>query len=106
MSARLRQAFLIEAGLVAALFLASAWWATSYWNASIAGGREPLFYQEYFEPAVMMACGKGFVVSATQPKPLEDWFFHFKWLSALTVYFQVCLRHGRPNQSSWHYNIM
>ena len=78
MSARLRQAFLIEAGLVAALFLASAWWATSYWNASIAGGREPLFYQEYFEPAVMMACGKGFVVSATQPKPLEDFLWRRK----------------------------
>ncbi len=75
MSARLRQASVIEASLVVGIFLAAAWWATSYWNASLAAGRPPLFYQEYFEPAVMMTCGKGFVVSTAQPKPLEDFLW-------------------------------
>lgn len=56
----------IEALIVAAVFLAAAWWGKHYWDASFAAGRQPFFYQDYFEPAVMMACGKGFVVSQPQ----------------------------------------
>jgi hypothetical protein len=56
----------IDALIAVALFGAAAWWGTSYWNASFKAGRAPMFYQEYFEPAVMMACGKGFVIAHPQ----------------------------------------
>src|SRR6185312_13634984 len=41
-------------------------WGTWYWNQSYAIGRHPFFYQLYYEPAVMLACGKGFVVAQPQ----------------------------------------
>jgi hypothetical protein len=62
----------IEALIVTAVFLASAWWGATYWNRSLKEGREPQFYQLYFEPAVMIACHHGFVISHPQPKPLES----------------------------------
>ena len=60
------RSWVIEAAIVVAVFVAAAWWSTAYWNASFTAGRQPFFYQEYFEPAVMMACGKGFVISHPQ----------------------------------------
>jgi hypothetical protein len=50
----------IEAGIILSVFVAASVWGTRYWYASLAAGRPPAFYQEYFEPAVMTACGKGF----------------------------------------------
>src|SRR6267154_1107559 len=38
------------------------------------GGR-PFFSQTCFEPAVMVACGKGFVISQPQPPALQDFLF-------------------------------
>lgn len=35
-------------------------------------GAQPLFYQSNFEPAVMMACGRGFVTSPSMPRELAD----------------------------------
>lgn len=62
--------------VIAALLLVGAGgWATNYWNAFVAKGGTPEFYQTYFEPAVMMACGKGFVISERQPKALEDFLW-------------------------------
>ncbi len=60
--------------LIAALLLAgSGVWATRFWNAWIAHGGQPIFYQSYFEPAVMVACGKGFVVAeAPRPAVLDE----------------------------------
>jgi hypothetical protein len=52
-----------EAALVALLFASTAVWGTVYWNRSLQAGRQPEFYQSYFEPAVMMACGRGFVLA-------------------------------------------
>jgi hypothetical protein len=60
---------LLETLVVVLLFGAATWWGLHYWRLSLAAGREPQFYQEYFEPAVMMACDKGFVV-ATPPIPV------------------------------------
>jgi hypothetical protein len=45
------------------MFVAAGIWGTHYWNASRAAGREGSFNQDYFEPAVMTACGRGFVVA-------------------------------------------
>jgi hypothetical protein len=61
--------------VAAALFVASSVWGTQSWNAWTARGGTPEFYQLYFEPAVMIACGKGFVISEQQPKPLEDFLW-------------------------------
>ena len=72
---RLRRAA-IECAIVAAIVAASAVWATRYWYASIAEGHEPIFYQEYFEPAVMLACGHGFGVSFAPPPVALDNFLN------------------------------
>jgi hypothetical protein len=58
----------MEPLVVAAVFVAASFWGAQYWDWSWRAGRKPAFYQEFFEPAVMMACGKGFVV-ATPPVP-------------------------------------
>jgi hypothetical protein len=47
------------------LFAFACIWGTVYWNHA-ARGHLPFFYQSYFEPAVMIACGKGFVVAQPQ----------------------------------------
>jgi len=62
----------VDALIVAAIFVAAAWWGTRYWVASFNAGRQPEFYQRYFEPAVMMACGKGFVVAQPQVPRMAD----------------------------------
>jgi hypothetical protein len=56
------------------VFLAAAWWGATYAGASLAAGREPRFYQEYFEPALMLACGRGFVVTIPEPIPAATAF--------------------------------
>jgi len=58
-----------------ALLAATGSWGTWFWNTWTARGGQGVFYQAYFEPAVMVACGKGFVISNPQPKPLEDFLF-------------------------------
>jgi hypothetical protein len=51
--------------MTAALFVALSIWATFYWQRTTAHG-QPFYYQLYFEPAVMIACGKGMVVARPQ----------------------------------------
>jgi len=71
----LRRQWVLDLAIALALMLASGTWATSFWNEWTARGGRGVFYQTYFEPAVMIACGKGFVISHPQPKPLEDFLF-------------------------------
>lgn len=62
--------------IAAVLFAGSSVWADRFWNAWIAEGGKPVFYQSYFEPAVMVACGHGFVISQVpRPAPLDDFIF-------------------------------
>ena len=56
----------LEGAIVLTVLAAAANWGTWYWNQSLAIGRHPFFYQLYYEPAVMVACGKGFVVAQPQ----------------------------------------
>jgi hypothetical protein len=59
--------------IAAALLIGSGTWATTYWHRFLAKGGDPQFYQNYFEPAVMVACGKGFVVTqGPRPPSLDD----------------------------------
>jgi hypothetical protein len=69
--------WLVEAAIVASLFAASAWWGARYDRASLAAGRQPSYYQNYFEPAVMLACGHGFAIATTaiRPPALDDFLF-------------------------------
>ena len=62
----------LDTTIVLALLLGSTVWATQFWNTWTAQGNQPEFYQSYFEPAVMVACGKGFVTSSPQPAALGD----------------------------------
>ncbi len=55
-----------ESVLVVVIFVWASIWGTMYWNRSLALGRHPFFYQLYYEPAVMVACGKGFLVAQPQ----------------------------------------
>ena len=59
-------AALLDVAIAVTVLVAATNWGTWYWNQSLALGRHPFFYQLYFEPAVMVACGKGFVVSQPQ----------------------------------------
>jgi hypothetical protein len=59
-------AVLLDTAIALTILIAATNWGTWYWNQSLALGRRPFFYQLYFEPAVMVACGKGFVVSQPQ----------------------------------------
>jgi hypothetical protein len=47
------------------LFVGAATGGMSYWKGAVATG-QPFYYQIYFEPAVMIGCGKGFVVARPQ----------------------------------------
>ena len=56
--------------IVVVVFAGSGAWSTQFWNTWTTQGNTPEFYQSYFEPAVMVACGKGFVTSNPQPAAL------------------------------------
>ena len=53
----------IEIAIAASLLVGSGVWSARFWNAWTASGGQAVFYQSYFEPAVMVACGKGYVIS-------------------------------------------
>jgi len=61
-----------EAALGAAIFIVAAIAGGAYYERGLRLGGHPFFYQTYFEPAVMVACGKGFLVSQPQPPALRD----------------------------------
>lgn len=58
--------------VVVVVFMGAGAWATQFWNTWTAQGNTPEFYQSYFEPAVMVACGRGFVTSTPQPAALGE----------------------------------
>ena len=47
------------------LFGAAGIWGAASWKRAVVNG-QPFYYQLYFEPAVMIACGRGFVVTEPQ----------------------------------------
>jgi hypothetical protein len=62
-----------EALIVAALFAVSAWWGSRQVIAFVERGGTPSFYQQYFEPAVMLACDRGFTVAeGRRPAMVDD----------------------------------
>ena len=55
----------IDAVIALLLFVGCGLWSLAYWKRVTAIG-QPYYYQIYFEPAVMIACGKGLVVARPQ----------------------------------------
>jgi hypothetical protein len=57
--------FWVDGVIALLLLVVSGVLGTAYWKRTVANG-QPFYYQLYFEPAVMVACGKGFVVARPQ----------------------------------------
>jgi len=55
----------VDAAIAVVLFVVCGVWSLAFWKRITVNG-QPFYYQLYFEPAVMIACGKGFVVSRPQ----------------------------------------
>lgn len=66
-----------EAVIGVAIFATSAVWGTVYWTRSFQAGRQPVFYQANFEPAVLAVCGHGFLI-AHPPVPAIVDFLNLK----------------------------
>jgi len=62
----------IEAAVVLALFGAAFAVSLTAMRQFREAGVEPFFYQSNFEPAVMLACGRGFGIAASPPQELTD----------------------------------
>ena len=62
----------VDIALVIGIVIAAAWWGARFERAWRDAGREAQFYQSYFEPAVMVACGHGFTRVPQRPQALDD----------------------------------
>jgi hypothetical protein len=64
-----------DAVIAAVILTLSAIWGSAYYSRYVRTGGRPFFYQTYFEPAVMVACGKGFLVARPQPPAVREFLF-------------------------------
>jgi len=55
--------------IAAILFVCASMWGGRHYARAMVAGPRPFFYQSYFEPAVMTACGRGFFIAQPQPAP-------------------------------------
>jgi hypothetical protein len=60
-----------DAAIAAVVFVLAGIWGALFYAEFVKAGRHPFFYQSYFEPAVMLACGRGFHISERQPPALR-----------------------------------
>lgn len=94
--------------LVVVLFGVSSWWgarSVSEWRAS---GRPQLFYQEYFEPAVMVACGRGFVVAVPEPTTAVSDFLRQRTdtFDCVSLPADLAVTSVNVPQYAWYYLMM
>jgi hypothetical protein len=61
--------FGVDGALLALVFVCSAIWGGAAYTRVVRNGGHPFFYQYYFEPAVMTACGRGFLVAPPGRRP-------------------------------------
>ena len=64
-----------DAIIAVVIFTLSAIWGSAFYSRYIRTGGHPFFYQTYFEPAVMVACGRGFLVTHPQPPAVRAFLF-------------------------------
>ncbi|MSP93555.1 MAG: hypothetical protein EXR79_17480 [Myxococcales bacterium] len=74
---RRSQTQLTDGLVVAALFVVAIGVSWAAMRSFREAGAEPFFYQSNFEPAVMMACGRGFGVISAPPAALTE-FLHVR----------------------------
>ena len=55
----------IDCAVALTIFVIATVEGHAYWKRRVSTG-QPFYYQSYFEPAVMFACGKGYVVARPQ----------------------------------------
>jgi hypothetical protein len=67
----------IDGVVAVAVLVAAGWWGGHFHRALTTAKGPGGFYQEYFEPAVMLACGYGFHV-AVDPPPAMTRFVHLQ----------------------------
>lgn len=67
-----QRSLVVEAAIVATLFAVAFVVSLAAIRQFRAAGVQPFFYQSNFEPAVMLACGRGFGVTASPPQELTD----------------------------------
>lgn len=93
-----------DLAIAALVLVVAGTWASQFWKAWTAHGGQPEFYQIYFEPAVMVACGKGFVISEQQPKVLEDFLWRRRdRLSCAELPADLKLGRDGLYQEAWTY---
>ena len=61
--------FGVDGALLALVLVCSAIWGGAAYARVVRNGGHPFFYQYYFEPAVMTACGRGFLVAPPGRRP-------------------------------------
>ena len=96
-----------EALIAAAILIAAGWWATTYIRASMAAGRAIDFYSELAEPALMLACGRGF--HAAERAPEEVTRFLAKTadrFSCAALPATLAIKPGLVPQGSWLYLML
>jgi hypothetical protein len=64
----------VDCAIVLLLFAGATIWGTAHWKRAVAAG-QPFYYQLYFEPAVMVACGRGFVVAQPQVPAMVEFLW-------------------------------
>jgi len=98
------RSWLIETAIVVAIVVCGAAWGTRFWNTWVSRGNDVQFYQAYFEPAVMIACGHGFVVSPAQPPALGDFLNRRRDRFACSeIPAEAARGGGRLYQGPWRY---
>ncbi len=96
-----------DALVVAIILVLAGWWGTRAYRTVTAKWGPGGFYQVYFEPAVMTACGYGFHVAADPPAALTRFVQmqddHFDCRS---IPPGVTIRHEPLLQGSWLYLML
>ena len=64
-----------DAAIAVLIFVVAAVLGGKHYSRDVRSGGRPFFYQTYFEPAVMVACGKGFLVAHPQPPVVREFLF-------------------------------
>lgn len=94
----------LDAALVLAILVVGAWWGARFERAWRAAGQTSQYYQSYFEPAVMTACGRGFAVSTSRPPALDAFLSQqVDTFDCASLPADLALRTEGLYQQTWYY---
>jgi hypothetical protein len=93
-----------DMALVILITIAAGIWGARFERAWRDAGREAQFYQSYFEPAVMIACGHGFTRVPARPPALDDFLtLRVTSFSCASLPPDVVPTTSGLYQSAWYY---